>query len=359
MKKKIALTWGWTGWHVFPLISIYNSLKRSKNIEFIWIWEEDSLEEEIAEKYKIEFHDIASWKIRRYFDWRNFYEPLKNLTWIFQWLYYILKYKIDLVFSKWGFVSLPLCIAAFILRKPIYIHESDTTTWLSNKLIWKIATKIFYTFPNNLIDWEKHILTWQILNPELLEVDIIETPEPPKQESFFSKKTIDKEKIDVLVIAWSQGSKIIFENLISVLNNLLDLNFTIILWDKNQNFKQQFEKFSNVKTYDFVTQKELANLYQISDIAITRWWATTLWELFFFWIHSIIIPLSNSAWNHQQLNAEYFHKNFWFDILDENKNDFNMDLFRLLIKYKDLRKNWLNLKWFTRATDIIKEELKK
>lgn len=359
MKKKIALTWGWTWGHVFPLLSVYNSLKKSKNLDFIWIWEEDSLEEKIAEEKNIDFHEIASWKIRRYFDWKNFYEPLKNITGIFQWIYYILKYKIDIVFSKWGFVSLPLCIAAFLLRKPIYIHESDIATGLSNRIIWKIATKIFYTFPNELIDWEKHILTWQILNPELLEVDIIEKPIPAKQESYFSKQATDKEKIDVLVIGWSQWSKIIFENLISVLNNLLDINFTIILWDKNQVFKKEFEKFSNVKTLDFVTQKELAIIYQESDIAITRAWATTLWELYFFWIHSIIIPLSNSAWNHQNLNAKYFHNNFWSDVLDENKQDFNLDIFRKLTKYKDLRKNWLNLKWFTRATDMIKEELKK
>lgn len=359
MKKKIALTWGGTWWHVFPLLSIYNSLKRSKTIELVWVWEEESLEESIAEQNKIVFYDIASWKIRRYFDWRNFYEPLKNITWIFQWLYYILKYKIDIIFSKWGFVSLPLCIAAYILRKPIFIHESDMATWLSNRIIWKIATKIFYTFPNDLIDWKKHILSWQILNPELLEVNVLDKPEIPKQESYFSKKSIDKERIDILVIAWSQWSKIIFENLISVLNNLLDINFTIILWDKNLTFKKEFDNFSNVKTYDFVTQKELANLYQKTDIAITRSWATTLWELYFFWIHSIIIPLSNSAWNHQNLNAEYFNNNFWSDILDENKQDFNLDIFRTLTKYKDLRKNWLNLKWFTRATDIIKEELKK
>lgn len=359
MRKKIALTWGWTWWHVFPLLAIYNSLKKFKDIELIWIWEEDSLENEIADKYNIEFHDISSWKIRRYFDWKNFYEPLKNITGIFQWLYYILIYKIDIIFSKWGFVSLPLCIAAFILRKPIYIHESDTVTWLSNKIIWRIATKIFYTFPNENIDWNKHILSWQIVNPELLDVEIIENPAKTSKESFFSKKTIDKDKIDILVIAWSQWSSVIFENLISVLNNLKDINFTIILWDKNLSYKQIFEEFSNVKVYDFVSQKKLAKIYQTTDIAITRWWATTLWELYFFWIHSIIIPLPNSAWNHQFKNAEYFKENFGSDILDENIHDFNLNIFRILTKYKDLRKNWLNLKGINYATDLIKEELKK
>lgn len=116
-KQNIAITWGSTWWHVFPLLSVYNYLKDKEQYKFIWIWEENSLEEEIAIKNNIDFYDIPAWKIRRYFDLRNFYEPLKNLTWIFFWIYYILKYNIDIVFSKGWYVSMPLCIAAFILRK--------------------------------------------------------------------------------------------------------------------------------------------------------------------------------------------------------------------------------------------------
>jgi len=147
-KKVIALT-GWsTWWHIFPLLSVFNYLKEEKKYDFFWVWELDSLEEETARKNKIPFIDIPAWKIRRYYDVRNFYEPLKNLSWIAFGIYYILKNKIDIIFSKWWYVALPLCIAAFILRKKIYIHESDTVSWIANKLIWKIATKVFYTFPN-------------------------------------------------------------------------------------------------------------------------------------------------------------------------------------------------------------------
>ena len=150
MAKNIALTWWASGWHIFPLVAIQKHLQDKWKYNFFWFGSEDSLEEEIAEKHGIEFHRIASWKIRRYFDWKNFYEPLKNLTGIFEWLFYILKYKIDIVVSKWWFVSFPLCIAAFILRKPIYVHESDQVMGLANKMITKLATKVFYTFPNKI-----------------------------------------------------------------------------------------------------------------------------------------------------------------------------------------------------------------
>jgi len=343
-KECIALTWGSTWWHIFPLLATYNYLQEENKYDFIWVWEEWWLEEEIARKNKIPFLDIPAWKIRRYFDIKNFYEPLKNITWIVFWIYFILKYKIDIIFSKWGYVALPLCIAAFILRKKIYIHESDTVSWISNKIIWKIATKVFYTFPPE-IENEKNITTWQILNPELIDwltdLNIIQNP-----------------KLSVIVIAWSQWSTTIFEALLKLLPDFPDINFQVVLWEKNMHFRERFKKFPNVLAHDFLTQKRLWVILKNTDIAITRWWATTLWELNMFWIHSIIIPLSNSAWNHQNKNALYFKEKFWSDVLDET-NQLEIQLFRKLKAYKDLRKSWLNLDWFFKPLQIIEKEIQK
>jgi UDP-N-acetylglucosamine--N-acetylmuramyl-(pentapeptide) pyrophosphoryl-undecaprenol N-acetylglucosamine transferase len=340
-KKTIALTWGWTWGHIFPLISVYNYLKEENNYNFLWIGEETGLEAEIAEENNIEFHDIATWKIRRYFDLKNFYEPLKNFTGFFQGIYYIWKYKIDIVFSKWGFVSLPLCLAAKVMRKKIYIHESDIKIWLANKVISKFATKIFTSFPKQ---WNKKLITTgQILNPELLEwLENLELKE--------------NKKLKVLVIAWSQGSTIIFENLIKIIADLPNIEFKIILWEKNKHFRKDLDIFTNTIIHDFVSQKELWIIYKNTDIAITRGSATTLSELYFFGIHSIIIPITN-AWDHQIYNAEFYNKNFWSDILDENKN-LSLEIFRKLNNYSDLRKNDLNLKWFFDAMKIIEKEIK-
>ncbi len=345
-KKNLALTWGWTWGHIFPLLSAYNYLKEDNIYKFFWVWERNSLEEDIAEDNDIKFLVAPAWKLRRYFDLRNFYEPLKNLTWIVYSIYYILKYKIDIIFSKWWYVSLPLCIAWFLLRKKIYIHESDTIWGVSNKIISKIATKVFYTFPNEKTKlWGKYITSWQILNPDLLEwlkgVEIEEN-----------------KKLEILVIAWSQGSTRIFNSLIKILPDFEDISFTVILWNKNLSFKESFSKFQNVKIMDFVTQEKLWNIYKKTDIAITRAWATTLFELSAFWIHSIIIPLTESAWGHQQKNAEYFNKKYGSDIVDENK-DFEIKLFRKIKKYKNMRKRKLNLENFYEALKIIEREIKK
>jgi len=344
-KKRIALT-GWFSWgHTFPLLSTYNYLKEEKKYKFVWVWEEDSLEEEIATSNNIKFLSISAWKIRRYLDYRNLYEPLKNLTGIFEWIFYILKYKIDIVFSKWGYVSLPLCIAAKILFKKVYVHESDTVSWVSNKIVWLLANKIFYSFPNKKIDKKKHILTGQILNPELIDyLDNLAVGE--------------NRKLNVLVTGWSQWSKAIFEALLKALPDLQDIKFHIILWEKNMSYRDSFKRFSNTLVHDFITQKRLWKILKWIDIALTRWWATTLWELNVFWIHSIIVPLKHSAWNHQQINANYFKEAFWSDILDE-ENNLSLEIFRTIQKYKDLRKAWLNLDWFFKPLQIIEKEMEK
>lgn len=343
VKKVIALTWWSTGGHIFPLLSVFNYLRENKELWFIWVWEEYSLEEEIANRNRIKFLWISAWKLRRYYDYRNLYEPLKNLTWIVYWIYYILKYKIDIVFSKWWYVSIPLCIAAFLLRKKIFVHESDTISWVSNKLIWFFATKIFYTFPNEKLDNKKYYLSWQILNPELLD--------------YLDDHLVEEnEKLTVIVTWWSQGSTIIFNALLKILPDLPDIVFHIVLWEKNMHFRPEFKKFSNTVVHDFITQKRLWKILKNVDIAITRWWATTLWELNVFWIHSIIVPLSHSAWNHQMKNAEYFKQEFWSDILNE-KSKLDEELYRKLERYRELRKWWLNLEEFYRPLKLIEREI--
>lgn len=341
-KPTIALTGWWSGGHIFPLVSVYTYLQESTvKYNFLWIWEEWWLEDEISAKYWIDFHDIAAGKIRRYFDIRNFYEPLKNMTWFVQWIYYILTYKIDIVFSKWWYVSLPLCLAAALLRKKIYIHESDMKWWLANKIIGRFATKIFTTFPP-VTPSEKIIPSWQILSPELIEW-------------ITSPKVWVNNRLKVLVIAWSQWSTIIFKNLVKVIPQLPEVDFEIILWNKNLSFRKELDVFTNTRVYDFVDQKTLWIIYKTTDIAITRGSATTLWELYYFWIHSIIVPIT-TAWDHQIHNAEYFRDNYESNILDENKQ-LSLEMYKKLRLFKDLRKRWLNLDWFLDALKIIDKNI--
>jgi UDP-N-acetylglucosamine--N-acetylmuramyl-(pentapeptide) pyrophosphoryl-undecaprenol N-acetylglucosamine transferase len=343
--KKIIFTGGRTGGHITPIISLINYLWVDGKYEYMWLWERESLEEKTAEENDIEFHDISTGKIRRYFDVRNFYEPLKNFTWVFESLYDILKHKGDIIFSKGGFVSVPACIAGFILRKDIYIHESDSVMGLANKITSKLATKVFYSFKNELtqVEGNKHIHCGPIVNPEMLD----------------EVKSVDKtenERLSVLVIAGSQWSEKIFENLLQILPDCNDIDFNVILWtNDNAELKEKLDDFDNVKTKGFISQKKLSKLYIKSDIAITRG-SSSLWELFYFGIHSIIVPLKATGWNHQYHNATYFNEQYGSDILDEDDN-LHLEMFRRLQKYKELRKTGLNLEWFLDGLKTINDEI--
>jgi len=335
--------WG-TGWHITPIISLYNYIKEEdKNIKALWLGERDSLEQEAALKNNIEFHDVAAGKIRRYFDVRNFYEPLKNLTGFFQALYFILKFKPTLIFSKGWYVSLPVCLAAFVLRKNIYIHESDTVMGSANSFASRFATKVFFSFPNKKIDGKKYIHSWPLVNPELLD-------------GLKNMKPDENERLSVLVIAGSQGSQKIFTNLLEILPDCKDIDFNIILGTQNSDFKSRFDNYLNVKTHGYISQAELGKVMKNSDIAITRW-SSTLWELYYFGIHSIIIPLKATGWNHQTHNWEYFKKEFESDLLDEDSDTLNLEIFRKLQSYKSLRKAKLNLEGFLDGLKKIESEI--
>jgi len=316
--KKIALAWGWTWWHITPLVSLYKYLW-NENYVFFWIWENNSLEQKIAWENEIKFYGIRAGKLRRYFSLQTIIEPFKIISGIFQAIKILSEEKPDLIFSKWWFVSLPIAIAAYFLWIKLFLHESDSVPWLANKYVGKFASKIYLWFDvaKKYFDLRKTEVTWQILNPELF-TDLVEKPE-------------NLHRTQLLIIWWSQWSKRIFEYILWNIDKLNNYEITIVLWSLNSNMKEQFKSYSNITTYDFIDQNVLKNIYQKTDIAITRAWATSLAELELFGVKMIIIPLKESANNHQYYNAISYEKKWnimieeWeFDkitpVLQENEN---------------------------------------
>lgn len=305
--KKIVLTWGWTGWHITPLVSIYNKLKDNKDLDFFWIGEFDSLEEKIANENWIRFYPIKAWKLRRYFSLKTIIEPFNIISWIISSYKILKKEKPSIIFSKWWYVSLPVAIAAKILKIKLYLHESDTIPWLANRLVGKFADKVFLGFEMaKKFFWkEKTQVVWQLLNPVLFENPI--------------KLTSKNNDTNLLIIAWSQGSTRIFKNILENIMYLKQYNIYVVLGSLNAYLKKDFERYPNCKVYEFIDQKELASLFDIADIWITRAWATSIAELEAFNIKQIIVPLKESANNHQYFNAlEYSIK--WKWIMVEEKN---------------------------------------
>jgi UDP-N-acetylglucosamine:LPS N-acetylglucosamine transferase len=137
----------------------------------------------------------------------------------------------------------------------------------------------------------------------------------------------DPKKTIFLVMWWSQGSQVINETILTLLDTtwpdvkkLSNIQFLIIWWSKNAWYKDQFDYYENCKCFGFLSLTDIAYLYSIADVAITRSSATSVAEQKLFWLRCIYIPLPFTGWNHQYFNALEFLKHYEYDVLLEQKD---------------------------------------
>lgn len=350
MKKKlnIAMAWWGTGWHVFPIKSILEYLFQHKTYNFYinhiyWFWSKKSLEYKVFQwikennkKENLQFVSIFSGKYRRETYLKSRLKNLKDLflfvIWVFQSGYWLLTKKIDVIFCKWWYIALPVVVAWWLLRKKIIVHESDTHSWLVNKIASKFAQTTFTWFDNVL---PKSKTVWQILSEEIL-VD-------QKEIKQFTKKysKLDQNKPRILVVWWSQWSQRLYQSIIKALETdkslQNDVCFFVVLGLLNKNLRSQFEKFSNIVCFDFVSQKEMGNLCYHCDIAITRAGTTSLAEQKLYDMKLFIVPI---AWTHDQYDNAHRYQDNYGDILIDQKDEWFLNKLILEIKkYKDFKKN--------------------
>ncbi len=212
--KKIILTGGGTAGHVTPNIALLPSLLQN-SYEVSYIGSYNGIEKELIEAADIPYYAISSGKLRRYLDFKNLSDPFKVLKGLGQAIRLMRKLKPDIIFSKGGFVSVPVVFAAKLCHIPVIIHESDITPGLANKLAIPAAKKVCCNFPETLkyLPKEKAILTGSPIRQELFSGNA----EKARAYCHF-----DEEKPTLLVIGGSTGSKIINDAIRAELPSLLN-----------------------------------------------------------------------------------------------------------------------------------------
>ena len=356
----IAMAWGGTWGHVFPIRSLLVFLTQHpeyhKDLQNIyWCGEKNSLEHKICTElqqdpflsFKLRFIPILSWKYRRE-TYRK--SQLKNIpdlflfiAGFFQSLYILVVKHIEVIFCKGGYVALPLVMAAALLRKKIVVHESDTHPGLVNKIASKRASKTFTGFDRVLPNGQT---IGQILADDIV-VDTIP----------------DLQSKTVMLIVWgSQGSKRLYQNILHILEFTPELQqgyeFHIVLGLVNEDMSTLFDKYPFVHTHKFLTQKEMGELYNISDIAITRGGTTSLAEQKLYDLKQIIIPI---PWTHDQYdNAKWYVRYHNDTLINQRDADFEQQLSNA-IKYfkgfKKIRQNKDKKSIVAQAKKIIREAL--
>lgn len=325
--KKIVMTGGGTAGHVTPNIALMPALKEA-GYEIEYIGSYNGMEKELIEAQGITYHGIASGKLRRYFDLKNFSDPFRVIKGYGQAISLMRKIKPNVVFSKGGFVSVPVVLAAKFCHVPAIIHESDITPGLANKIAIKGAKKVCCNFPETLkyLPSEKAVLTGSPIRRELFSG----IPENAMRLCNFP----DHNKPVLLIIGGSLGSRIVNEAVRKILPELLEEFYVIHLCGKG-NLDNSLTGTIGYAQFEYAN-KELTDMFALADIAISRAGANSICELLALHKPNILIPLSAAASRGDQvLNANSFKKQgFSYVIEEENLND------QILLKaVKDVYKN--------------------
>lgn len=316
MKKKIVLTGGGTAGHVIPNIAIIPKL-RDKGYEIIYIGSNDGIERKLIENENIKYYGISTGKLRRYFDFNNFKDPFKIIKGIFEASRILKLEKPNVVFSKGGFVSVPVILSAYRHKIPVVSHESDITPGLANKISMPFIKKICITFPETkkFIDNKKIEFTGTPIRKELLLGSEVRGREICK---FKNNNPV------ILVMGGSQGSAFINSVIRKNLMNLLkDFNVIHICGKNNiDNSKINVEGYVQ---YEYVTQEQ-PHLFKLSDIIISRAGSNSIHEILSLKKPNILIPLSKkSSRGDQILNAKSFKERGFSEIIyEEELTDFKI-----------------------------------
>ena len=309
--KKIVMTGGGTAGHVTPNIALMPTLRKA-GYEITYIGSYEGIEKRLIEEQGIPYYGISSGKLRRYFDPKNFSDPFKVIKGLTQAVGLLRKIKPDVVFSKGGFVSVPVVLAAKLCRIPAIIHESDITPGLANKLAIPGATKVCCNFPETLkyLPAEKAVYTGSPIRQELLSGDT--------KKGLTYCKLSSKLKPVLLIIGGSTGSKIINDSIRAILPQLLEKYIIVHLCGKG-NLDTNLENVADYIQLEYAG-KELADLFALSDLVISRAGANAICELLALRKPNILIPLSAAASRGDQiLNANSFKASGYSYVLEEEK----------------------------------------
>ncbi|OOO69795.1 undecaprenyldiphospho-muramoylpentapeptide beta-N-acetylglucosaminyltransferase [Clostridium tepidum] len=342
--KKIIMTGGGTAGHVTPNLALVPELKKL-GYEIKYIGSIQGIERTIIEKEGIEYFPIASGKLRRYFDLKNFSDPFKVLKGLFQAKKIIKREKPDIVFSKGGFVTVPVVIAAYLNKVPVIAHESDITPGLANRLAIPYCTKVCVTFPESVkhIKGNKAVLTGTPIRKELLEGSKIKGK---KLCNFKDDKPV------LLIIGGSLGSKIINEIVRKNLESILS-TFNIIHICGKSNLDENLENRIGYTQFEYVNE-ELPHLMKAADLVISRAGANVIYELLALKKPNLLIPLSKkSSRGDQILNAASFEKSSYSLVLQEEEVTDKTLLEKLNYLYEN-RNSYINNMSKSKMNDGVK-----
>ncbi len=295
----IVFTGGGTAGHVMPNLALAPRL-REQGWTLHYIGSATGPERSLAEGAGISFHAVATGKLRRYFSWRNFTDPARVIGGAFQALSLLGKLKPDVVFSKGGFVAVPVVYAARLRGIPVVLHESDLTPGLANRLCLRLCQRICVSFPETREHLPasargKSVLTGSPIRPELFKGD---------KAAGLSFLGFTPDKPVLLVMGGSLGAKAVNEALRANLEWILASHQVVHLCGKG--WLSPEGDAPGYRQFEFLGA-ELPDVMAAASLVVSRAGANSLFELMALRKPMLLIPLPGRASRGDQLlNAASF-----------------------------------------------------
>lgn len=308
--KKIVMTGGGTAGHVTPNIALFDSLQKD-GYEIHYIGSYEGIEKGLIEDKKIPYYGISSGKFRRYRSWKNLTDPFRVLHGFFQARRLLGRIRPNVVFSKGGFVSVPVVMAAKTRHIPVIIHESDLTPGLANKLAMPSATKVCCNFPETLpyLPKEKAVLTGSPIRQELLHGN-------KQAAKDFCEFTGD---LPILMVMGGSIGSVYINNAIRGCIDTLLTKYQIIHLCGKGNIDESLKDKKGYAQFEYISEN-LPDLFAAADLVVARAGANSICELLALHKPNILIPLSrNASRGDQILNANSFAKQGFSAVLEEEE----------------------------------------
>lgn len=316
--KKIVFTGGGTAGHIIPNLAIINDIKNRAQIFYIG---SNGLEKKLVQEKNIDFFEISSTKLKRSLSFSNLLIPFKLIKAYNEAKKILKKIKPDVIFSKGGYVSLPVVLASHKLKIDVIAHESDLTMGLANKLCKNKCKIICTSFETTAKNLKNGLFTGSPIRKEIFCGNI------QNAQKLFKQST---KKPTILVVGGSLGSKIINEIIFQIIDNLKEFNFIHIVGKGN---KKEINKENYVQ---LEYADNIQDLFALADIVISRAGSNAVNEILALNKPNILIPLSKKASRGDQiLNAKYFQEKGYSKVIFEE----DLNAINLIANIKNLYKN--------------------
>jgi len=330
--KRIVLTGGGTAGHVTPNLALLPYLFKD-NWDIHYVGTKDGIERDLVSRFEyVRYHSIQSGKLRRYVDLRNLTDPLKVLFGIAQSLFLISRTRPSVIFSKGGFVSVPVCVAGFLMRVPVIIHESDLTPGLANRIASKFATKICTSFPETVSMFQgcDCIFTGTPIRNELMHGDA----EKGRLYCGFSE-----DKPVILIVGGSLGAQAINRCVRENIPKLLK-NFDIVHICGKNNIDAEFLSIEGYTQFEYINE-QMSHVLAMTDLVVSRAGSNSINEFLELRKPNLLIPLPKSASRGDQvLNAEVFERKGYSKVLSQE--DLTADtLYKAILDLYEQRENYM------------------